>query len=158
MAHCQFLPREDTVAVANDFVQPIDVNIDTVTASLVVRQRTPIRAKIEVPSPVTAPPAAPSPRRTVAGSPRASICVSHTGLQILETALSILVPCRLSNISVEPVRKPHKVNRMYDVLLTFQSQKHGRKLHQFNFFFIYNKHDPVSSTIYSTCWIGIKLF
>ena len=31
------------------------------------------------------------------------------------------------------------------MLLTFQSQKHGRELHQFNFFFIY-KHDPVSST------------
>ena len=59
MAHCRFLSREDTVAVANGFVQPIDVNIDTVTASLVLRRRMPIRAKIEVPSPVTAPPAAP---------------------------------------------------------------------------------------------------
>ena len=92
VAHCQFLPREDTVAVFNGFIQPIDVNIDTVTASLVVRRRTPIRAKVEVPSPVVAPPAAPSPaccavpappRRTVPASPRASIWVSHLGLQIL---------------------------------------------------------------------------
>ena len=60
VAHCQFLPREDTFAVANGFVQPIDVNIDTITASLVARRLTPIRAEVEVPSSVAAPPAAPS--------------------------------------------------------------------------------------------------
>ena len=77
MAHYQFLPREDTVAVINRFVQQIDVNIATVTASLVVRRQTPIRAKIEVPSP-----AAPSPaprRRTVPGSPQAIAAGLHLG-------------------------------------------------------------------------------
>ena len=87
VAHCQFLPREDTFVVANGFVQPIDVNINTVTTSLVVRWRTPIRAKIEVPSLVLTPLAAASsaaplpacgsapvpPRRTVVGSPHRGI-------------------------------------------------------------------------------------
>ena len=51
------------------FVHLIDVNIDTVTASLVARRPTPIRTEVEVPSPVTAPSAAPSPACRAAMSP-----------------------------------------------------------------------------------------
>ena len=99
VAHCQFLPREDTVAVFNGFIQPIDVNIDTVTASLVTRRPTPIRAEVEVPSPVAAPPAAPStacraapapvPRHTVVGSRRRAVAALSPARHAIAAGLQL---------------------------------------------------------------------
>ena len=94
MTHCRFLPHKDTVAVANSFVRPINMNTDTVTVSLDGRHPSVPRSRCRHRSLRHRPHhrrlAAPCRRcRRATTLPRAFICVSHIGLQILETALHV---------------------------------------------------------------------